>query len=565
MNDDMIRVTQHGFLSEKKGMTVHNLKLAETQYADRVAAAMMSRYDMLTSVDDKIRMLTVKMHRPETQSEFRRLRELFLQEIGSGSAAEKKTPWQRRYDTLLSVLNRQTDAPVSDEEINAILNLLETADSGLIFSVFRKYQPELFSSADVAAVGWLTPEKFGKVFPGLFSYGLRRFVCMRCTGRGKGEVEQPFAVACEDGTVYHFGGVFPEADPSETDAYAVLLAEAEQRLRPEQDAKKRYERKRAFAAYLSGSKLPNRKTLFQLSISLGMSTEEFGSMMQQMDESPWYNSRSPEEMAAKVCHAVPGLRNPDAYDRLLDLAAGGNQKPDGKELLSKNFFSELDAILAEETDPKMVIDRAGAYLRANASRYHGYSQRARELFIEEANDSNELLGFEADRTALWQMDEPQEYQDYDWERNDSSKALLGSRLRNDVYLWSDRMHSGIQSLDDNLLQPPALLKLRQGKVAVTKKSFLQLRIWKLAALYDMTMLEKEELHEVEEEFRRSTDEILMKAGLPPIYAGNAFDILVLTAILSGDPRAYLQMIYRCSEEDADEIANGEAKILTEGE
>ena len=78
---------------------------------------------------------------------------------------------------------------------------------------------------------------------------------------------------------------------------------------------------------------------------------------------------------------------------------------------------------------------------------------------------------------------------------------------------------------------------------VTKQDFLLQRLYKLGRLIEYGDYTEEERLELVRRFHRSTDRILAKAGLPPIYIANLLDHLVLSALCTEAPLAFMRQIF----------------------
>ena len=68
-----------------------------------------------------------------------------------------------------------------------------------------------------------------------------------------------------------------------------------------------------------------------------------------------------------------------------------------------------------------------------------------------------------------------------------------------------------------------------------------MRLYKLEELGDLTEQQRLELLH---QFQLSTDQLLEKAGMPPIYVANPMDHMVMSALCAPDPAGFVRGVFR---------------------
>ena len=405
------------------------------------------------------------------------------------------------------------------------------------------------------------------------SFSLRRYVYLHFTARGEEEPSCAYQVQF-DGKTYNFSPVSPGEDVTEEElrAYADLLYRMtrankcfDQRPDGSWDEKKGAVQKQQYLNYLSG-KRPYRKNLFPLAVALGFTAEEMEHFMNVLGESPACNFRSAEECIYYFCLSVPSLRNTEMVDQLMrrfaqieETAEEGAAAGAGMTAILR---SQIDTISADpRTDAPEKLAAFIAFLEENVQEFTDYSKTARELLLEEIYTPERLLDVRKTETGSRLDDLFQKSRGVPQQREGSLDSrgdeLFGELIADgfddeEIHLKELQLDRRLTAnLPDGAHFRSALFdendRREQGRKTehehVTKQDFLLQRLYKLGRLIEYGDYTEEERLELVRRFHRSTDRILAKAGLPPIYIANLLDHLVLSALCTEAPLAFMRQIF----------------------
>lgn len=402
------------------------------------------------------------------------------------------------------------------------------------------------------------------------SFCLRRYVYLHFTGRRPDAPSRPYTVEL-DGHPYAFSSVDPKKDVTEQELrdYADLLYRMTiknrcyaKRADGSWDEKKGAIQKQQYFNYLSGRRI-YRKNLFPMSVALGFGVEDMEKFMNVLGESPVYNFRSARECIYYFCHSVPAFRNAAAVDELErayeEIRTRVGIVPSSPAGMTAQIHSGIDSIVQEKgVDDRRKRERFLNFLEKNASEFTFYSKTARELLLEEIQEDalldtrkgeDDVLGIlftksqrgeKRNRSGIERFGEElfHTLMADGWYENkkEVQKTGMDPRLTEDL---PDGVHfrRAVYEEDDAGQNLTAVVE------QVTKKDFLLLRFYKLGKAMEAAGYSPKERLELVKRFHLSTDRILIKAGLPPIYIGNPLDHLVLSALCTPSPIAFFQQAF----------------------
>ncbi len=302
--------------------------------------------------------------------------------------------------------------------------------------------------------------------------------------------------------------------------------------------------------YLKGEsqKLP-RDNCFKLAFALAMDEDDVLELLQACSLPP-FNFRSPEELIYFFCFCSQRIadahkeKNPYGWtfasglcqemsDHLKDAAPAEDHILSGQsELIEDEILTMLDAPSSPEKKADMLRD----YILSHASILSGYSRRAYQCFDKLLEEIMELL---ADRES----DEIPE------KTSVRLSWLAGKMYRNIWPQYGDGTTGDFvplkkstpalpSKLTDDPLWRSRLMKLKNREVPVTRHDilFLYMICWDLQ---DTDLTGKEAV----DSFILEADDHLYKAGMSGIYIPDSYDRLILLAIASGYPTAFLGDFY----------------------
>ncbi len=418
------------------------------------------------------------------------------------------------------------------------------------------------------------------------SFCLRRYIYLRFTGRAPEEEPIPYTVVFE-GKTYVFTPVFPEAeiDADEVDNYAELMyrmtlsngwfhRDKHGNVDPKQGAIP----KKQYINYLNGQRI-SREKLFLMALSLGFDHEDMARFMNALGESPVYNFRSAEECIYFFCQHVPGMN--DRYTQAELTARYGQIRrgalpaaPEGAGTTDRLSCELGDIVDDEELSADEKKEAFVAFLEENAAQFVQFGKSARELLIRELN-SEQLLDTRRSKPGSKsnKVDDAFIHPDMVEEKLLEEPGIRGSGVFDDLFAaLYRRMHKEnlrVRRLDldsrmtTNLTDGAHLRGVFGGALSedgeendarerVTKQDFLLVRLQKFDELVARGGYTAEERMRLMKRFRSSTDHILYRAGLPPIYVANPLDHTVLTALCMKQPARFTRELYfRAVKEDGE--------------
>ena len=417
------------------------------------------------------------------------------------------------------------------------------------------------------------------------SFCLRRYIYLRFTGRAPEEEPIPYTVVFA-GKTYVFTPVFPEAeiDADEVGEYAELMYRMtlsngwfHRDKRGNVDPKQGAIAKKQYINYLNGQRI-SREKLFLLALSLGFDQENMTRFMNALGESPVYNFRSAGECICFFCQNVPGMNNRYTH---MELDARYAQirrsacpaEPDGAGTTDRMSCELWDIVDDEELSADEKKEAFVAFLEENAAQFMQFGKSARDLLIRELN-SEQLLDTQSSKTRRMgnKVDEAFIHPDVVEEELLEEPGIRGNGVFDDLFAALYRqMHQEnlrVRKLDldsrmtTNLTDGAHLRGVFGGALSedgeendprerVTKQDFLLVRLQKFDELVARGGYTAEERMRLMKRFRSSTDRILYRAGLPPIYVANPLDHTVLTALCMKQPARFTRELYfRAVKEDA---------------
>jgi len=405
------------------------------------------------------------------------------------------------------------------------------------------------------------------------SFSLRRYVYLRFTGRSEEEPSCAYEVAL-GGKTYRFSPVSPGAEVSKEELrdYAEVLYRTTlqngcyaKRADGSRDKKKGAIQKQQYLNYLSGHR-PYRKNLFHIAVALGFDTQTMEKFMNVLGESPACNFRSAEECISYFCLSVPSLRNPQEIEALEKeyesiRAAAERMEPSGAGMTAV-LRGRIDALVSERSlDDERKREDFLQFLRENVQEFIEYSKTARELLLEEIYTEGAILdvrktetGSRLDTLFIKSRGVPR--------RRRGSLDYWGDTLFGEVFADSfgdeqlrlkqlrlDRRLTA--NLPDGAHFRSALFDENSGREQrrksahdhVTKQDFLLQRMYELGRIIEYGNFSESERLELVRRFHQSTDRILAKAGLPPIYPANLLDHLVLSALCTEAPLEFVKQVF----------------------
>lgn len=403
------------------------------------------------------------------------------------------------------------------------------------------------------------------------SFSLRRYVYLHFTGRA--ETENPIAYTVKlGGRVYVFSPISPTEEISDQEKrdYADLLYRMTLQNRcfaknPDGswNQKAGAIQKQQYLNYLNGRRI-YRKNLFPLSIALGFTTEDMEQFMNVLGESPVYNFRSAEECIYYFCHQVPSLCSMETVDelekRFAEIQRAARPLPPAGAGMTDVLHDMIDDIVwpenAGDEEKKAAFLR---FLEENAPQFTEYSKMARELLEEELytdklldirkqNAENKLNGLFVQSQGVpkeksgsrdargWELfgelvadayDEPLKLKSLKLDRRLTANLPDGAHFRSALFDEDDQRE----------------LDRKTDHEHVTKKDFLMLRLYKLGKAIEQGQYSEQERLQLVRRFADSTDRILEKAGLPPIYVANPLDHMVLSALCTEEPLEFIKRVF----------------------
>lgn len=292
---------------------------------------------------------------------------------------------------------------------------------------------------------------------------------------------------------------------------------------------KTFIQKKDLGDYARNEKLPNRSTLFSLSIMLGFDEWEMGDMMKAAGESPTYNWHDAYELIAYFCHRhrIPDMpREYDALCRFYD------ELPFDEESISVENVTTSKMLSAAFNQATQIQDLASSkaefkeFLRTYRSSFGFGPLRARDSFFKELGSirlTGEMAGFIKPDFAVPEDKLP-------------TKVILL-----DVFNKSGKK-SGVPDLDSHHIQKGRISGLRSGDLHVDKWDLLQVIFSKVCYLTDfrkLTAADNKTRQDFINGFISYADYQLKGAGLPPVYQPAPRDYMLLAALCTRDPIRFL--------------------------
>lgn len=410
------------------------------------------------------------------------------------------------------------------------------------------------------------------------SFCLRRYLYLHFTKRTPDDDPVPYTVSfC--GKEYDFSPVSPDVEINETEInkYADLMYRMTldnhcfyRNKRGVADPKKGAISKQQYINYLNGQRI-TCQNVFPLSFALGFSLEDMTRIMNVLGESPVYNFRSPIECIYYFCLSFPVRERWQAAEELaafyVDLRRNAPlSQPEGAGMTAQ-LGREIDEIIGDES--LTVLERRAAFecfLTENVSQFTYYSRTARELLAKELY-SPLLLDTRKTKWPLRDKLSTLFVHPNDVTLTENLALLdvgtfeeLFSELYNETHLRPLRLRdlNLEHRLTADLISSTHLARVfykedspNRMRDSVTKQDFLQVRLLKFSELLDEVELTERERLELIKRFRSATDRILTSAGLPPLYAANPMDHMVLTALCQKDPAQFTQQLFaKAAQEEA---------------
>ncbi len=311
-----------------------------------------------------------------------------------------------------------------------------------------------------------------------------------------------------------------------------------------------------FEKYLKGEsqKLP-RDNCFKLAFALAMDEDDTLELLKACSLPP-FNFRSPEELICFFCFCSQRIadenneKNPYGWsfaqtlckemaDHLKDADPAEGEIMSGQsELMEDDILVLLDEPSSSEKKAAMLRD----YIMSHAPILGGYSRRAYQCFDDLLDEIMDLL---ADRES----DEIPE------KTSIRLSWLAGKMYRNIWPQYGDGttgdfvpLKKSTPSLPSKLTDDPLwrarLQKLKNREAPVTRHDllFLYMIYWDLQDI-DLTG------RDAVESFILEADDLLYKAGMSGIYIPDSYDRLILLAIASGYPTAFLGDFYEAGADE----------------
>lgn len=311
-----------------------------------------------------------------------------------------------------------------------------------------------------------------------------------------------------------------------------------------------------FEKYLKGEsqKLP-RDNCFKLAFALAMDEDDTLELLKACSLQP-FNFRSPEELIFFFCFCSQRIadenneKNPYSWsfaqtlckemaDHLKDADPAEGEIMSGQsELIEDDILVLLDEPSSSEKKAAMLRD----YIMSHAPILGGYSRRAYQCFDDLLDEIMDLLA-------------DQESDEIPEKTSIRLSWLAGKMYRNIWPQYGDGttgdfvpLKKSTPSLPSKLTDDPLwrarLQKLKNREVPVTRHDllFLYMIYWDLQDI-DLTG------RDAVESFILEADDLLYKAGMSGIYIPDSYDRLILLAIASGYPTAFLGDFYEAGADE----------------
>lgn len=308
--------------------------------------------------------------------------------------------------------------------------------------------------------------------------------------------------------------------------------------------------------YLKGeSRQLSRDICFKLAFALAMDEDDVLELLQSCSLPP-FNFRSPEELIYFFCFCSQRIadenKEKNPYDwtfanALCQETAKHLKAADSAEDTvfsgqSELIEDEILTLLDEPSTPERKASLLRDYILSHASVLNGYSRRAYQCFDELLEEITEIL---AER----------EEGDIPEKASVRLSWLAGKMYRNIWPQYGDGTTGDFvplkkstpalpSKLTDDPLWRSRLLKLKKREVPVSRHDilFLYMISWDLQ---DTDLTGKDAV----ESFILEADDLLYKAGMSGIYIPDSYDRLILLAIASGYPTAFLGDFYEAGADE----------------
>lgn len=331
--------------------------------------------------------------------------------------------------------------------------------------------------------------------------------------------------------------------------------------------------KQDYIDYLLQKKAISRKRLFAMSLALKFNVSTMINFSNVLGESPAYNFRNVEEIIYYYCHLHSDKSNMETFRYIKFEYESRCRKEDQNRntvsaLNTKQIEKDINDIVRKDFGSlEAQLDYFIQYLVSNKGEFIGYSKTALQYIMQELSHDM-VLNFDyklisPDVVVGMQLKRWIENEDKNGKKTAKEMGLskLGDEIYNELFMGEDLQddseldeeNGGLASIKEvnldkriteNLLQGKRLNELIEGKTAVTKKDVLILRLYKMEYTIDFSALSEFEHREVLREFQSSTDRILQSIGLPPIYAANPFDNLVMVSLCARSPVEYMASVFK---------------------
>lgn len=309
--------------------------------------------------------------------------------------------------------------------------------------------------------------------------------------------------------------------------------------------------------YLDGSiKNLRRDNCFRLAFALALGEDDTLELLQACGQ-PGFNYRIPQELVYFFCfcnqdlYDDAGEQNPFGWEfaqRLLDEvnqatvdapAQGTQVVPGQTALLEDDILQMLDAPATPEQRTQTLRD----YLIRQAPVMTGYSQTAYACFDDLLDQITELCAENSGEKVP--------------EKESVRLAWVSGQMYRNIWPQYGEGSTGdfvplqkaTPGLPDNLTVDPLwrarLRKLRTRKIPVTKHDilFLNMILWEW---WDTGLDGKEAV----ESFMFEVNDMLYRIGMSGIYLPNSYDRLILLAVASGCPTAFLGDFYEAGADES---------------
>ena len=309
--------------------------------------------------------------------------------------------------------------------------------------------------------------------------------------------------------------------------------------------------------YLDGSiQSLRRDNCFRLAFALAMDEDDVLELLQACGQ-PGFNYRIPEELVYFFCfcnqelYDAAGETNPFGWKFAQQLlnevgAAIASVPPQERQLVSGQTALLEDDILQMLDAPAMPEQRAHMlrdYLIRQAPLLSGYSQTAYACFDDLLDQVTELCAQNSGEQA------PQkESVRLAWVSGQMYRNIwpqYGEGTTGDFVPLQKAAPGLPEALTVDPLWRARLLKLRTRKIPVTKHDilFLSMILWEW---WDTGLDGKEAV----ESFMFEVNDTLYRIGMSGIYVPNSYDRLILLAVASGCPTAFLGDFYEAGADES---------------